>query len=354
MFHHGTIRKYTAAMLNLFNDLEIQYEDSNGNLHARNVPVKYSSKEKYKELDNYSSEQLLAGNVNVLPRAAITLSTLMKAEQRIQNKNLKINQIKTDTSLEYMYNSVPYEFTYELAVMCRGMNEAAMIIEQVAPKFNPIVNIDVWDAENLNEPTRVPVKLLDIGIETNEYDELSSNIVTVSFGLSIMGNIYPPVKSIERVKEFKMRLAQQVGTTAHRTTLMNWDVDLDTAKVKNENIVHVDTSENYKPYIVSIIGSNIVQGANNLEVLYHDYDNKLSELTFEWHVLNGPATIAGTNKTAVLTVTGIGAIEVQCKITDIFGNYATFAKTFTILSQDATADSMSVTSDSTTFTADKL
>ena len=30
MIHHGTIRKYTAALLDLFNGIEIQYEDSNG------------------------------------------------------------------------------------------------------------------------------------------------------------------------------------------------------------------------------------------------------------------------------------------------------------------------------------
>jgi hypothetical protein len=135
-------------------------------------------------LDNFSTEQLLAGNTNTLPRGAIALSTMIKAEQRTTNKNLKIGKVKGENTFEYMYNSVPFEFTFELAIMCRGMNEAAMIIEQIAPKFNPTVNIDVWDAENLNEPTRIPVKLLDIGIESNEYDELSSNIVTVNVGTS--------------------------------------------------------------------------------------------------------------------------------------------------------------------------
>lgn len=352
MFHHGTIRKYTAAILDLFNDLEIQYTDSNGNVRARNIPVKYSSIEKYKELDKFTSEQLLSGNTNVLPRAAVALSTLIKAEQRIQNKNLKINKVKQENSFEYMYNSVPYEFTYELAVMCRGMNEAAMIIEQIAPKFNPTINVDVWDAENLDEPTRVPVKLLDIGIENNEYDELSSNLVTVSFGLSIMGNLYPPVRSIERIKQFKMLMAEHVGTEYKRTTILNFDVNPD-GSLNTGLDIHLDQPNTYAPNIVDIIGMNIVMGTNNLEVIYSDYDNKTGELTFEWDVISGNATITGNNEFATLTITDFGTVEVMCTIKDVYNNFVSRSKSFAIISYDQTADSTVITTDSNIITADK-
>lgn len=354
MFHHGTIRKYTAAILDLFNDLEIQYTDSNGNVRARNIPVKYSSIEKHKELDNFSSEQLLSGNTNILPRAAVALSTLIKAEQRIQNKNLKINKVKSENSFEYMYNSVPYEFTYELAVICRGMNEASMIIEQVAPKFNPTVNIDVWDAENLDEPTRVPVKLLDIGIESNEYDELSSNLVTVSFGLSIMGNLYPPVKSIDRIKQFKMYMGEQIDDKFNRTTILNFDVNAD-GSTTDVGSVHLDHSNTYAPAIISIVSDGIIaQGPNNLTVIYDDKDSKLSELTFDWVVISGNAAIIGNLDKAVLDVNANGAIEVQVTITDIYGNYNSLSKTYYVTSAITyTTDSTDVTADSTTITADK-
>ena len=42
--------------------------------------------------------------------------------------------------------------------------------------FNPIVNIDVYDAVNLDEPTRIPVTLLDIGINTEDYEELRASM----------------------------------------------------------------------------------------------------------------------------------------------------------------------------------
>lgn len=331
MFHHGTIRKYTAAMLDLFNDLEIQYMDSNGNTRSRNIPVKYSSMEKYKELDNYSSEQLLAGNTNVLPRAALALSTLTKAEQRVQNKNLKINTVKQENVFEYMYNSVPYEFTYELAIMCRGMNEAAMVIEQIAPKFNPTVNIDIWDADNLNEPTRVPVRLLDIGIETNEYDELSSNIVTVGIGLSVMGNLYPPVKSIDRIKELKMYMAEQVGDKYKRTGIFNFNMNTD-GKPNAGIFIHLSQPNSYPPSVIDIVGDNVSLGANSLSVIYEDEDNKNDELSFAWEVIRGNATISPVNNgvSATLLISDYGDVEVQCTVTDVYNNYGSYSKIFNV------------------------
>jgi hypothetical protein len=329
MFHHGTIRKYTAAMLDLFNDLEIQYKDSTGVVHSRNIPIKYSSIEKHKELDAYSTEQLTSGNVNILPRAALALSTMVKAEQRIQNKNLKIGKVKSENSFEYMYNSIPYEFTYELAIICRGMNEAAMIIEQIAPKFNPIVNIDVWDAENLNEPTRIPVTLLDISIESNEYDELSSNLVTVNIGLSIKGNMYPPIRTVERIKDFKMILNNQIGDRFTRRSILGWDV-ADNGTLTNPTQVEIQNNEKYAPTIIDIVGSNIIVGQNNIYVIYDDKDSKLSELSFTWDILSGSAIVVGDLDRAQLQVGAAGEIEVQVTITDVSGNYTSLSKTFTV------------------------
>jgi hypothetical protein len=330
MVHHGTIRKYVAALLDFFNGLEIQYEDSNGNTVSRNIPIKYSSQEKARVLDSYTAEQLSSGNTNVLPRAALAMSTLVKSEQRTKNKNVKIATIKTDDTFEYMYNSVPYEFTFELSIMCRGMNEACMIIEQIAPKFNPTVNIDVWDASNLDEPTRVPVKLLDIGIEAEDYEELSSNLMSVNIGLSIMGNLYPPIKSIDRVKDFKMYLNQQDGNFYSKKSIMGWDV-LDDGSLTNETLTQVTDTTTYAPNIISIVPvGTIGLGQNNLEVIYEDKDNKLTELSFDWTVLSGSAVVVGDLDKAQLDISAAGNVEVQVTITDPFGNYNSLSTTLSV------------------------
>jgi hypothetical protein len=330
MLHHGTIRKYTAALLDFFNGFEIQYKDSAGVTHSRNIPINYSSREKVRIIDSATSEQLLSGNVNVLPRATLAMSTMVKLDQRIQNKNMKIATIRTDDTFEYMYNSVPYEFTFELVFQCRGMNEATMIIEQIAPKFNPIVNIDVWDVGNLDEPTRVPVKLLDIGIEQEEYEEISTNIVNINVGLSIVGNLYPPVKTVSQVKELKMYINQQDGDFFTRKAILGWDVDSD-GMTSNGEIHEPQDVTTYAPNVISINPlTSIGIGENNLTVIYDDKDNQLHELSFVWSILSGSAVISGDLDTAQLSVSDSGDVEVQVVITDIYGNYNSLSRIFTV------------------------
>ena len=327
--HHSTIRKYTAALISFFNNTEVQHKDSAGNTISKSVPLQYSTREKSKVFDEHTTSQLLDGNYNVLPRANISLSTVVKSDTRVQNKNAKINTVKSANSFDYQYNSVPYEFTYEYAVQCRGMNEATQIVEQIAPFFNPILNIDVWDGANLTEPTRVPVKLLDISIEGEEYEELSSNIVTVSFGIQINGNLYPPIRSTAKVQAFKILMNDSDGSYFSRKSILGWDVN-DSGAPVNGTITPVQDTTTYAPNIVDIVGLNVVQGQNDLSVIYSDADNKLTELTFTWLVLSGTATITGSLDTAVLDVTAAGNVDVQVTITDPYGNYATISKVFTV------------------------
>ncbi len=327
MIHHGMIRKYTTALLSIFNGLEIEYKDSLGVSRVKKVPIQYSSKEKAHLFDSVTTEQLLSGNYNVLPRASLTLSTMIKSDERSTNKNLKIGVSTTGDTLNYMYNNVPYEFTYEVVVQCRGMNEATMIIEQVAPMFNPTYNVDINEVQNINEPTRVPITLLDIGIETEEYEELSSNIISVNFGLSIKGNIYPTINEVQKIKDFKIYINElsQNSLFYDRKDVLGWDV-IDTTLENGTLTVSTDISG---PNIITIVGS-VVEGENDITCIYEDADNQISELTFEWSIVSGDASIVGDLDNAVLTMNDLNNVEVQLRITDIYGNFDTRIQDFIV------------------------
>jgi hypothetical protein len=333
-YHHGTIRTYVGAILNLFNDLEVQYKNSAGEITSRNIPVRFSSREKSKILDEHTTEQILSGNFNVLPRANLLWSAMVKSEQRTTNKHVKVNTKANENNFEFLYNSVPYEFMFELAIICRGMNEATMIIEQIASKFNPIVNIDVYDAVNLDEPTRIPVSLLDIGISTEDYEEISNNIVTISCGLSIKGNIYPPIKSIERIKDFKMIISTtpdkpvDISTDYSKKIVFSGEV-IDNEVTDPETFI-VDMIDTH-PKIIEIVGDNVQVGSNEILAIWEDIDSTIRELTFEWNILSGDASIDGNKDKAVLNANAAGDIEVLLKITDENGNYTSKTKIFTIL-----------------------
>lgn len=324
--HHGTIRKYTAVMLDIFNDLEIQYKDSNSVLHSSNIPINFSSIEKAKSLDQYSIEQILSGNTNILPRAALSLMSVQRSETRMSNKNVKINTVKKEDLFEFQYNSMPYQFMYQLTIQCRGMNEASMIIEQIAPKFNPTLNVDVYDGMNLNEPTRIPVKLLDFSIDFEEYTEISTNLVTVSCSIQLEGNLYPPIKTVDRIKDFKILLNERVQEdTFNRRVIMGWDVD-DEGLLKNEEII---IPNNNVPEIIDILCNSYIKiGDNELFLVFEDKDNLINELTFNWEILSGDGTITFKKEFATLKINSAGPIEIQVSITDISGNYSTSSKVF--------------------------
>lgn len=224
MYNHKTIRTYTAAILDFFKNTQIEYETAEETVF-KTIPLVFATREKAVSLQDADFEDLNVGNYNFLPKGSVVFNGLTKNDVQATNKNKKISLFKTDTTFEYSFNSVPYVFDFELVYLCRGMNEACQIIENIAPKFNPTVPLSVWDAENLNTSSDIPLSLEDISISHDDYDEFSFNLVSVAFRLSIAGNLYSPINKLPRVKEFKIFL-DRVRTQYESTKLEMMDFDV--------------------------------------------------------------------------------------------------------------------------------
>ena len=204
MISHGTINLYTAALLSFLRKVKIEYLDENRNLVSKNIPIMYSSKEKARSLEFFDSDDFVSGNVNLLPRGTLALVSIMKREDALLNRNIKINKVNLNGSFEYSYNSVPFSFVYEFNIFCRGMSELTSLIEIIMPKFNPNLSLDVYDVANLDEPSRVPLKLMDVTFsEVDEFSETSKNIWNLTFSMQIDGNLYQNIKTINPLTEYK-------------------------------------------------------------------------------------------------------------------------------------------------------
>ena len=138
---------------------------------------------------------------------------MVRQEARITNKFVKLNT----SNGEFTFNAMPYEFAFELELQCRGMNEASMIIEQIASKFNPNYTLRINEVPNQIEPTTVHVQLLDIAMVAEEYEDISVNLVTVSAGLSLKGNFYPPIQEMEKIENvYNFKTPLNVVITDHQ------------------------------------------------------------------------------------------------------------------------------------------
>lgn len=205
MISHGTINSYVGALLTFLRNIDISYSDENKNLITKNIPIMYTSKEKSDSLEFLNAEDIKTGNVNILPRGTLALVSIQKREEASLNRNIKVNKTRTDNKIEYSFNSVPYSFIFEFNIFCRGMNELASLIEIILPNFNPNLSLDIYDVANLDEPTRVPLKLMDVTFsEVEENSETSKNIWMLTFSMQMDGQLYQQIKTTNLLKEYDM------------------------------------------------------------------------------------------------------------------------------------------------------
>lgn len=203
MISHGTINSYVGALLTFLRNTNISYTDENKNLVTKNIPIMYTSKEKSDSLEFLNAEDIKTGNVNILPRGTLSLVSIQKREEASLNRNIKVNKTRTDNKIEYSFNSVPYSFVFEFNIFCRGMNELASLIEIILPVFNPNLSLDIYDVANLDEPTRVPLKLMDVTFsEIDENSETSKNIWNLTFSMQMDGQLYQQIKTTNLLIEY--------------------------------------------------------------------------------------------------------------------------------------------------------
>lgn len=309
-WYFRTIRTYTQALMNFFKNLEVLDIDTAGNFITTNVPFAIVSKEKSDMYADISNEQHLTGNVNILPRGVMSLISIQRADQRQTNRNLKINKARKDNTIEFSYNSVAYSFIYEIKIYCRGMNEACMLLEEIAPRFNPNCSIDVFDTENLPEPTRVPIKLVDINI--SEYEpmaETTANIFIVDCTVQLEGQLYSPITTTDAVKH--------LGINLYKNDTKVSGFDFDTGFFEHTN-----------PFqIKGFNRTTLVRGTNVVEVLY-DVES-VDNLEFLWSVEQGDGIIRQEDGAKIVLSAGGKFIDISCKISNGIREQ-TIARTFIV------------------------
>jgi hypothetical protein len=156
----------------------------------------------------------------------------------------------------------------------------------------------------------------------------------------VKGNMYPPIKSIERIKEFKMTISET------KDNIKKKPHDINQKKVKKSilegNVIEMELqelnliipeNEDTSPKVIEIIelvGNNVLVGENELLCIWDDIDSTIRELTFEWDILLGNASIEGNKDKAKLFVNEPGDVEVLVKITDEEGNYSSMSRVFVV------------------------
>nr|DAR69528.1 MAG TPA: tail connector protein [Caudoviricetes sp.] len=193
--HPNTIRKYVAGMLAFFSNLRVEYL-SNGKVYQRKLPVFYGNREKLLTIEEHEFSELMNGNTNFLPRASLVIDSMTYDQNRQNNKNVAVQRELTMQSLTnknafaYMTSAPsPYNIAVRLNLITRGMNDAMMLVEQVASFFNPFYTFKMVEEQ---QESSIRLQLDSVTFEPPEIDQFSNNEVMVEFGFTLYGNMYKP------------------------------------------------------------------------------------------------------------------------------------------------------------------
>ena len=193
--HPNTIRKYVAGMLAFFSNLRVEYL-ANGKVYQRKLPVFYGNREKLLTIEEHEFSELMNGNTNFLPRASLVIDSMTYDQNRQNNKNVAVQRELTMQSLAnknafaYMTSAPsPYNIAVRLNLITRGMNDAMMLVEQVASFFNPFYTFKMVEEQ---QDSSIRLQLDSVTFEPPEIDQFSNNEVMVEFGFTLYGNMYKP------------------------------------------------------------------------------------------------------------------------------------------------------------------
>jgi len=253
-YYHNSIKNYTIALLDLFNDIRIpRFTEDGERISDTIIPVKFGNRDKAYILQDYNNENLLNGNINTLPRMVIEFNSMAKAQERNTNKNHKINKRKKNNiSYEFHYNAVAYDFEFTLHIATRTFTDTCIIIEQIAPMFRPDYTLRINELDIQEEPTAVPVQIGDFDTELPDIDPDEIRIVKTSLPVTLKGNLYLPIKDQSIIKEIELNMIAIEGerdakgieyeieykpsTISAKATDEQTKADIDDIKVTKEDI----------------------------------------------------------------------------------------------------------------------
>ena len=208
-FYFATIRKTSIAFGTLFNNIRIVRTENSGGLGSTirtiKVPLSYAAGSKW--YVHRRQDIPAQGGVQTkvsLPRIGFELTGLeYDADRKMSTLNQKTVVDDTDPdSFFRQLNPSPYNFSYDVHIAVKNMDDGLQIIEQILPYFQPSYTLNIEDIPELSISKDVKVVFAGIGL-TDDYegsfDDDRVLIWTLSF--VVKGYLYPAIGEASVIKK---------------------------------------------------------------------------------------------------------------------------------------------------------
>ena len=178
-FYHSHIRKSVAIFGTMFNNINVQRKDANGNaLNNIKVPLSYGPKQKFLTR-LFEEPDLNAPEVAIrLPRMSFEITGFQYDTSVKLNKmnTLALPNIQGQNTIR---NPVPYIISFQLSVYAKNQDDALQVVEQIIPYFNPEYVVTIKDIPELDIKRDMPIVLQSITYSDDYEGDFSSRRVLI-------------------------------------------------------------------------------------------------------------------------------------------------------------------------------
>jgi hypothetical protein len=165
-FYHEIFRKTIISFGTLFNNIQIQKTDNDGQVTSIiKVPLAYGPTQKF--LSRLEQQPDLNKPVQItLPRMSFEFIGLnYDATRKLTTTQTFLSpSISDKTDIKKTYFPVPYNMEFELSIMCKHNDDMLQIVEQILPYFQPSFTLTVDLVKTIGEKRDIPITLNSINM----------------------------------------------------------------------------------------------------------------------------------------------------------------------------------------------
>ena len=249
--YHEIFRKTIVAFGTLFNNIELRRSTE-----VMKVPLAYGPKQKFLARLDQNPDPTNKRTQITLPRISFEINGISYDSSRKVSPTQKIKIAKDNDENKNVFMPVPYNLSFELAIISKNQEDGLQILEQILPFFQPHYNLSVKLLPTLNETKDVPVVLNSVDYEdTYEGDFTSRRAIIYTLQFTAKTYLYGPVTDAKVIKKAITDIYSDVNTATAprdvRYTIQPDPIDADADDDFGFGIVDEDFTDNKKRNPVS-------------------------------------------------------------------------------------------------------
>jgi len=195
-FPHMT-KKIIVAFSDMFNKVYINVARNNGTLTESLVPILFASHEKMIAYLTHLDDTRQKTRIT-LPAMGFTLTSMDLDEERILNP---VYKIMGQTREQYIFQPVPYNYTFDLSVYARYVGTLFDIVESVVAKFQqarnyPFVEFRFIDGSYIQRDLPVVLNATSLNFTTEDVGEEDERIIKTDITFIAKGWVYHSIPNV--------------------------------------------------------------------------------------------------------------------------------------------------------------